>query len=271
VGAPADEQLNVDASCNACAPLEFVNLTDGTCNACPSGSVPVALGGTASTPAPGTGARCEICPAGSVPTLANTCNPCAANEITVGGVCTACGVGLHPDVSATQCIACSIDEVVDWQPIGDAECNHTKTLSVAPDSGEGDTCPDQHVVKFENMGAEAALGVSASAGLDSIVDGPSCSATSAEGEAFQLNSDGSFTPLASLPFETGVGSECTPTEEAPFCFTCDLDVNELVTGSQLSAAGDQLVLAVRVTGPALSDADMHVSSMRTRPPSCGPF
>src|SRR5690606_36220862 len=136
VGRPADPNLNLDAACLPCLPLEFADpMNGGQCTPCPAGSVP-------------RGTQCQACPSGEAPRANNECTPCEANEIVVAGACVPCAFGQGADSTGQMCVDCDLDDTLDFGA-GTSACSPHPTATLQ--SAMGDDCPDVFVVDIENF------------------------------------------------------------------------------------------------------------------------
>lgn len=257
MGPAPDAALNLDSSCEACPPLHFVDLQTGACTACPTGQVPIPMGGTDN------GLRCRACNVGEVTGPDNSCHPCADNELALGQTCVACPVHQVANADHTVCIGCPVDETVDWAPIGAKECRRATSIDFNPNVDTSDICPDVHVVKLENLDAEATSGITWSFGGASGVL-PNCEQLQGSVTVYSSDSAGALTQVAPTTWSDGYERGeliCA------ICGDCLLSFDGSIPGTEVQSAGNELTFAVEMP-MALGFGMLTVSSNRSG--SCGP-
>jgi hypothetical protein len=239
VQAAPDPLLNLNSACQVCpvgSHLEMNGPFAGNCTACPPSEVP-------------RGDHCEPCDPGMVAGPDNQCHACGGNEITRQNQCVACPVGTGPSADRTQCVACAMDAVVDWNAVPD-QCIETITIPIRYGQTANDVCPNEFWVSVENI---SRLGIPQSTGLnmrlsphDAVPTAETCPLSKSSLAVHQVDASGAL--VGELFSESrGPGVFTPPPCDTLLCQLCNVDISTQIPATQIQSGATRLQLRVTAT------------------------
>jgi hypothetical protein len=252
VGAAPDPLLNLSSSCQACPVGSHPEMTGpfaGNCTACPPNHVP-------------RGDHCDPCDLGMVAGPDNQCRACGGNEITRLNQCVACPVGTGPSADRTQCVACAMDAVVDWNAVPD-ECTESVTIPIRYGQTANDVCPNEFWVSVENI---SRLGIPQSSGLKTLITPhdatptpETCPLSNSSLAVHQVDASGALVgELFSQSRGPGVFS---PPPCAQFiCTLCDTQFSHEIPAAQIQSGTTRVKLRATATLNGVGSGSLTVSS-----------